>query len=286
MSKLNAEEYKCFEDIKTIREDGSEFWSARALAPILDYAKWENFFKVIKRAMTACENSGHLVSDDFPEVRKIVNAGAAVKPVKDYELSRYACYLIVQNGDPRKEIIALGQTYFAIQTYRQEVADHFNELDEDNRRLVVRGDIKQWNQMLAETAHKAGVITNEEFAVFQNAGYIGLYGGLDVEDIHRKKNLEVGQKILDYMGSTELIANLFRISQTEEKLRKDQVNNARKATSVHYNVGKEVRTAIQKIGGTMPEDLPTPEKSIQQIEMEQMERLRNKAKKGKLMLDE
>ena len=140
--------------------------------------------------------------------------------------------------------------------------------------------------MLAETAHKAGVITNEEFAVFQNAGYIGLYGGLDVEDIHRKKNLEVGQKILDYMGSTELIANLFRISQTEEKLRKDQVNNARKATSVHYNVGKEVRTAIQKIGGTMPEDLPTPEKSIQQIEMEQMERLRNKAKKGKLMLDE
>ena len=118
MSKLNAEEYKCFEDIKTIREDGSEFWSARALAPILDYAKWENFFKVIKRAMIACENSGHLVSDDFPEVRKIVNAGAAVKPVKDYELSRYACYLIVQNGDPRKEIIALGQTYFAIQTYK------------------------------------------------------------------------------------------------------------------------------------------------------------------------
>ena len=138
--------------------------------------KWENFAKVIKRAMIACENSGHSIPDDFPEVRKIVEAGVTTKPKKDYELSRYACYLIVQNGDPRKEVIALGQTYFAIQTYRQEVADHFNELDEDNRRLVVRGDIKQWNQMLAETAHNAGVITNEEFAIFQNAGYMGLYG--------------------------------------------------------------------------------------------------------------
>lgn len=133
--------------------------------------------------MIACENSGHSIPDDFPEVRKIVEAGVTTKPKKDYELSRYACYLIVQNGDPRKEVIALGQTYFAIQTYRQEVADHFNELDEDNRRLVVRGDIKQWNQMLAETAHNAGVITNEEFAIFQNAGYMGLYGGLDVEGI-------------------------------------------------------------------------------------------------------
>lgn len=133
--------------------------------------------------MIACENSGHSIPDDFPEVRKIVEAGVTTNPKKDYELSRYACYLIVQNGDPRKEVIALGQTYFAIQTYRQEVADHFNELDEDNRRLVVRGDIKQWNQMLAETAHNAGVITNEEFAIFQNAGYMGLYGGLDVEGI-------------------------------------------------------------------------------------------------------
>ena len=286
MKELKAKEYKRFEDIKQIRTDGTEFWSARELAPALEYTKWENFQNVIKRAMIACENSGHSVEDDFPEVRKIVDAGIASKPVKDYELTRYACYLIVQNGDPRKEVIALGQTYFAIQTYRQEVADHFNELDEDRRRLVVRGDIKQWNQMLAETAHNAGVITNEEFAIFQNAGYMGLYGGLDVDDIHKRKNLEVGQKILDYMGSTELIANLFRISQTEEKLRKDEVDNAKTATSIHYSVGKEVRSAIEKIGGTMPEDLPTPEKSIQEIEKEQMARLKAKAKAGKLMLDE
>lgn len=286
MSNLIAQEYKCFEDIKRIRDDGTEFWSARELAITLDYIKWENFSKVIKRAMIACQNSGHDVADDFPEVRKIVNAGATSKPVLDYELSRYACYLIVQNGDPRKELIALGQTYFAIQTYRQEVAEHFNQLSEDNRRLVIRGDIKQWNQLLVETAYDAGVITNEEFAVFQNAGYMGLYGGLDVEDIHERKGLEAGQKILDYMGSTELIANLFRISQTEEKLRKDEVVGAKRATDVHYSVGKEVRTAIEKIGGTMPEDLPTPEKSIQQIEKEQMARLKAKAKRGKLMLDE
>lgn len=286
MSTLIAQEYKRFENIKRIRNDATEFWSARELAVALDYVKWENFSKVIKRAMIACENSGHNVADDFPEVRKIVDAGVTSKSVIDYELSRYACYLIVQNGDPRKEVIALGQTYFAIQTYRQEVAQHFNQLSEDNRRLVIRGDIKQWNQLLAETAYDAGVITNEEFAVFQNAGYMGLYGGLDVDDIHEKKGLEVGQKILDYMGSTELIANLFRISQTEEKLRKDEVMGAKRATDIHYSVGKEVRTAIEKIGGTMPEDLPTPEKSIQQIEKEQMARLKAKAKRGKLMLDE
>lgn len=286
MSDLIAKEYKCFEDIKKTRPDGSEYWNARELAPVLDYNKWENFHKVIKRAMIACENSGHEIACDFPEVRKIVNAGATTKPVLDYELSRYACYLIVQNGDPRKEVIALGQTYFAIQTYRQEVADHFNQLDEDSRRLVVRGDIKQWNQLLAETARNAGVITAEEFAIFQNAGYMGLYGGMSVDDIHRRKGLAIGQKILDYMGSTELIANLFRISQTEEKLRKDRVEDADTATSVHYAVGSEVREAIRKIDGTMPEDLPTPKKSIAQLEKEQMQRLKQKATDGQLMLDE
>ena len=286
MSKLIAKEYKCFEDIKHVREDGTEFWYARDLALALDYVQWRNFEKVLKRAMIACENSGHDANCDFAEVSKIVEAGATTKPMRDYELTRYACYLIVQNGDPRKEIIALGQTYFAIQTYRQEVADHFNQLDEDSRRLVVRGDIKQWNQPLAETARNAGVITAEEFAIFQNAGYMGLYGGLDVDDIHKKKGLEVGQKILDYMGSTELIANLLRISQTEEKLRKDQISDASTATSVHNTVGREVRKAIKEIGGTMPEDLPTPEKSIAQIEKEQMARLKEKAKNGQLMLDE
>ena len=149
--------------------------------------------------MIACENSGHEVEYDFVEVSKIVEAGAASKPIKDYELTRYACYLIVQNGDPRKEVIALGQTYFSIQIYRQEIADHFNQLDEDRRRIVVRGYIKQWNQLLVETAHDAGVITNEEFAIFQNAGYMGLYGGLDVEDIHDRKGLTARQKILYYM---------------------------------------------------------------------------------------
>ena len=287
MSTLSAKEYKCFEDIKRVRPDGSEYWAARELAPVLDYAKWENFYKVIKRAMIACENSGRSTLECFPEVRKtspMPNGG--VKDILDYELSRYACYLIVQNGDPRKEVIALGQTYFAIQTYRQEVADRFNQLDEDSRRLVVRGDIKQWNQLLAETARNAGVITVEEFAIFQNAGYMGLYGGMTVDDIHRRKGLAIGQKILDYMGSTELIANLFRISQTEEKLRKDQVSTSDAATAVHYAVGNEVREAIRKIDGTMPEDLPTPEKSIAQLEREQMERLKQKAIDGQLMLDE
>ena len=287
MSKLIAKEYKCFEDIKHIRSDGTEFWYARELAVALDYTKWEKIKKVIKRAMIACENSGKDVSVCFPEVRKtskMPNGG--VKTIVEYELSRYACYLIVQNGDPRKEIIALGQTYFAIQTYRQEVADRFNELDEDSRRLIVRGDMRQWNQLLAETARNCGVITNEEFAIFQNAGYMGLYGGMTVDDIHRKKELEIGQKILDYMGSTELIANLFRISQTEEKLRKDGIDNSSDATAVHYSVGKEVRKAIEEIGGTMPEDLPTPEKSIAQIEKEQLQRLKQKAANGQLMLDE
>ena len=286
MSNIVGSEYKRFEDIKHIREDGSEYWSARELAHVLEYSKWENFRRVIKRAMIACENAGHNITDHFPEVSYSVEGGVAPRNKTDYELTRYACYLTVQNGDPRKEVIAFGQTYFAIQTYRQELADHYNQLDEDRRRLVVRGDIKQWNQLLVETAHDAGVITNEEFAIFQNAGYMGLYGGLDVNDIHERKNLKAGQKILDYMGSTELIANLFRISQTEEKLRKDKINGSEKATATHYEVGREVRTAIKKIGGTMPEDLPTPKKSIKQIEKEQMERLKKKAENGELMLDE
>ena len=284
MSNLQADEYRGFEEIKKIREDGTEYWNARELSEVLQYVQWRNFAKVIDRAKLACQNSGNKIEYDFAEVSKIVEAGATQKKVIDYELSRYACYLIVQNGDPRKEVIALGQTYFAIQTRRQEVADYFNQLDEDNKRLVVRGDIKQWNQMLLEAAHNAGVITNQEYAQFQNAGYMGLYGGLTVDDIHKRKQLNDNEKILDFMGSTELIANLFRISQTEEKLKKDNIQGCNKATATHYEVGFKVRKAIKDIGGTMPEDLPKPKKSIKEIEKEQLKRLKNK--KTKLMLDE
>ncbi len=284
MSTLIAKEYKSFEETKRISGDGTEFWYARELADVLEYVQWRNFSKVLARAMLACKNSGYKVSDHFAEVSKIVEAGVTSKPVIEYKLSRYACYLIVQNGDPRKEIIALGQTYFAIQTRRQEVADYFNQLDEDNKRLVIRGDIKQWNQMLAEAAHNAGVITDEEYAAFQNAGYMGLYGGMKVEDIHKKKGLKKNEKILDFMSSTELIANLFRISQTEEKLKKDKTATADEANEIHFLVGKEVRGTIERVGGTMPEDIPVPEKSITEVEKEQLKKL--KKPKKKLMLDE
>jgi DNA-damage-inducible protein D len=283
MSNLEAIEYKPFETIKHFSDDGSEFWNARELAVVLNYVQWRNFEKVLQRAILACKNSGYEVVDHFAEVSKIVEAGATSKPIVDYKLTRYACYLIVQNGDPRKEVIALGQTYFAIQTRRQEVADYFNQLDEDNKRLVIRGDIKQWNQMLAEAAHNAGVISNEEYTTFQNAGYMGLYGGLKVDDIHQKKGLKKTDKILDFMSSTELIANLFRISQTEDKLRKDNVSNSSDANETHFIVGREVRGTIERVGGTMPEDLPVPTKSISKIEREQLKRLKNN---NKLMLDE
>ncbi len=284
MSNLQAKEYKAFEAIKHIADDGSEFWYARELAILLEYVQWRNFAKVLDRAKLACKNSGYRAIDHFAEVSKIVEAGATSKPLIDFKLTRYACYLIVQNGDPRKEVIALGQTYFAIQTRRQEVADYFNQLDEDNKRLVIRGDIKQWNQMLAEAAHNAGVISNEEYAAFQNAGYMGLYGGMKVEDIHQKKGLKEKDKILDFMSSTELIANLFRISQTEEKLKKDLASTADDANEIHFIVGREVRGTIERVGGTMPEDLPTPNKSISDVEREQLKKL--KKRPNKLMLDE
>lgn len=285
MSTLKAKEYKSFETIKHLAIDGDEFWFARELAPVLEYVEWRNFAKVLDRAMLACKNSGYSVDDHFVEVNKTIKMPkTATKQVVEFQLTRYACYLIVQNGDPRKEVIALGQTYFAIQTRRQEVADYFNELDEDNKRLVIRGDIKQWNQMLAESAHNAGVISDEEYAAFQNAGYIGLYGGLKVEDIHKKKGLKKTDRILDHMSSTELIANLFRISQTDEKLKKDKAATADAANEIHFIVGREVRGTIERVGGTMPENLPVPNKSISTIEREQLKRL--KKHRGKLMLDE
>ena len=285
MSNLKAKEYQGFEQIKRTDEDGNEYWFARELAPILEYSKWENFKKVIDRSMLACRNSGFNVADHFPDVRKTVEMPSKAKPklIIDYKLSRYACYLIVQNGDPRKEIIAIGQTYFAIQTRRQEVADYFNQLDEDNKRLVIRGDIKQWNQMLAEAAHKAGIISDEEFAQFQNAGYMGLYGGETVQDIHTRKRLTPKHKILDYMNSQELIANLFRISLAEEKIRKEQIQGTDAATATHHQVGYEVRQAIERVGGILPENQPTPSKSIEEIQKEQLKKLKSQKK---LMLDE
>lgn len=285
MADLKAAEYKTFESIKHVRKDGTEYWWARELAPVLDYSKWQNFSKVLDRAMLACRNSGFDTADHFTEVSKMVEIGSGAKRKRvDFGLSRYACYLIVQNGDPRKEMIALGQTYFAIQTRRAEVADTFNQLDESNKRHVVRGNIKQWNQLLAEAAHNAGVLTDEDFAIFQNAGYMGLYGGMTVSDIHTKKGLKKNEKILDFMGSTELIANLFRISQTEEKLKRDDVGTAIEANNTHYEVAEKIRNAIIEMGATLPEELPKPDKSVQAVEREELRKLR---KSGKiLMLDE
>lgn len=283
--EILVNEYKSFEDIKHKRDDGSEFWLARELQKALEYSKWENFNKVINRAMLACKNAGYEIKEHFPEVRKpIITGKNRHQNIIDYELSRYACYLIVQNGDPRKEIIALGQTYFAIQTRRQELNDYFNSLDEENKRLVVRGDIKQWNQLLAETAHKAGVITDEEFATFQNAGYMGLYGGETVADIHKRKGLKPSEKILDFMASPELIANLFRISQTEEKIKNEFIQGADNATKAHYEVGSAVREAIKKVNGTLPENMETPKQSISEVEKKKLKELKKNAKK--LMLDE
>ena len=285
MADLNAKEYARFEDIKHTTKDGCEFWYARELSQTLEYTEWRNFSKVIDKAMLACKNSGFSFADHFVEVNKMVELGSGSKRnIKEYMLSRYACYLIVQNGDPRKEVIALGQTYFALQTRRQEIADAFNQLEEDNKRLVIRGEVKSWNSMLAEAAHRAGITEQVEYAEFQNAGYMGLYGGLRVADIHARKGLTSEQKILDHMGSEELGANLFRITQTEAKMRRDAPQGLDEASELHFTVGKEVRQTIKKIGGTMPENLPTPEKSISQIEKEQLKRLKKDQKK--LMTDE
>ena len=276
-----------FENIKRYLDDGIEFWYARELQDVLEYTEWRNFKKVIDKAKIACDNSGNSVEDHFVDINKMVQIGSgADRIVDDIQLSRYACYLIVQNGDPRKEIIAIGQTYFAVKTRQQEVIENYDILTEEQKRLAIRNEIAAHNKALAEAANQAGITKPVEYAIFQNFGYKGLYGGMDMKAIHKHKGLKKSHKILDHMGSTELAANLFRATQTEEKLRRDKVCGKDEANKTHFEVGAKVRQTIKELGGTMPEDLPTPEKSIQQIEKEQMARLKGKAKKGKLMLDE
>lgn len=262
---------KLFEDIKYYNEFDMEFWYARELQEVLEYKDWRNFNKVIYKAKESCENSKNNVLDHFVEVDKMVTIGSgAEREIKDIMLSRYACYLIVQNGDPKKESIALGQTYFAVQTRKQELAEQFTELTEDKKRLAIRNELREHNKNLAEAAKDAGVETHQEYAIFQNYGYMGLYGGMKASDIQKSKGLKPSQKILDYMGSTELAANLFRATQTEEKLRREQIQGKENANKTHFEVGKKVRQTIEELGGTMPEKLPNSEKSIKQIEKEQI----------------
>ena len=259
-----------FEDIKHINEYGEEFWYARELQSVLEYAKWENFSNVISKAKEACANSGFSVKDHFPDVRKMVEIGSgAGRKIDDIMLSRYACYLIVMNGDPKKEVIAVGQTYFAVKTRQQEMIENYDELTEDQKRLAIRNEMIAHNKSLAEAAQISGVIDAKDYAIFQNKGYQGLYGGLGAKEIHARKGLKKSQKILDHMGSTELAANLFRATQTDEKLRRENIKGKENANRTHYEVGAKVRQTIKELGGTMPEDLPTPSKSIQQIEKEQ-----------------
>ena len=266
-----------FESIKHVNEYSNEFWYARELQSIHEYTEWRNFQKLIEKAQTACENSDMAVDECFVEVNKtspMPNGG--VKLIDDYILSRYACYLIVMNGDPRKEVIAVGQTYFAVKARQQELIDHYDELSEDQKRLAIRKEMKAHNKSLAEAAQKAGVIKSYDFAIFQNYGYQGLYGGLGAKEIHARKGLKENEQILDHMGSTELAANLFRATQTDEKLRRENIRGKEKANQTHYEVGRKVRQTIAELGGTMPEDLPTPEKSIKQIESEQKKRINGK----------
>lgn len=263
-------DHQPFEAIKQIGDSGMEFWSSRALSKLLEYSEYRHFTPVLARAREACTNSDQLAQDHFEEILAMVKIGSgAQRELSDVKLSRYACYLVVQNGDPSKPVIAAGQTYFALQTRRQELEDDkaFKSLREDEKRLFLRNELKEHNKHLVETAQQSGVETALDFAVFQNHGYKGLYGGLDQKAIHERKGLKKSQKILDHMGSTELAANLFRATQTEEKLRRDEVSTKQRANQTHYEVGQKVRQTIKDLGGTMPESLPSPDKSIQQLEI-------------------
>ncbi len=263
-----------FEAIRRENEDGSEYWSARDLARLLDYRQYNKFTRAIEKAEEACLNSGQLVSDHFTHVSEMVNIGSGAQRRFDTVfLSRYACYLIIQNADPSKPIVALGQTYFTVQTRRQEIADEVAELPEDQLRIMRRSQLAVNNRQLAETAQGVGVITSRDFAIFQDHGYMGLYNGLKAKDIHARKQLKKKEEILDWMNSDELAANAFRSSLARQKLEREQVQNKENANDTHREVGKIVRKAIEEAGGTMPEDMPTPATSVQQIARDEQLRI-------------
>ena len=264
-----------FEELKHTDEFGNEYWEGRELMTALGYTNWQRFSGVINRAMTACRSSNYKKSDHFISADKMVDVGSKAKrEIEDYKLSRYACYLIAQNGDSRKKVIALAQTYFAVQTRKQEILEkNYNELTEDEKRLYQRNLTKKGNYSLNQAAKNAGVVN---FDKFHNYGYKGLYDGETADDIAKRKGLRYREEILDNMGSSELIMNLFRIDQTEAKLKRENIQGEANADKAHYNVGKIVRNAIKKAGGTMPEDLSTPEKSIKELEREKQKEITNK----------
>ena len=266
-----------FDGIRHEDEHRKEFWSARELYKLLGYSTWQKFQKAIEQAQIACENSEQAVSDHFNlQVKMIIAGKGSKRKTDDYRLSRYACYLIVQNADPNKPIVALGQTYFAYQTRRQEINDELAlaNLPEDQKRLIFRSLMSTYNVRLVEAAKQAGVVEPSDFATFQDHGYMGLYDGMRENDIHARKGLQPEDKILDHMVSEELGANIFRATQADAKLRRDLVDTKGQANTTHYRVGQEVREAIKRLGGTMPEDLPTPEKSIQELQREEQQRLK------------
>ncbi len=267
MNKLEKSDNKTFEDIRHVDESGFEYWYARELQLVLDYKEWRKFEGVIKKAIDACENSGISALEHFVGADKLSKrANNAEVLIRDYKLTRYACYLIAQNGDSRKKVIALAQTYFAIQTRKQEISEReYSLLTEDEKRFYQRNLTRKGNYSLNQTAKNAGV---KNFDKFHNSGYKGLYNGETADDIARRKGLRYREDILDNMGSDELIANLFRISQTEQKLKRDKVKSEKEANDAHYTVGKNIREVIAKNGGTMPEKLPTPKKSLKQLEKE------------------
>lgn len=275
MNKLEKNNNKTFEDIKHIDENGIEFWYARELMTILQYANWQNFEKIIEKAKISCKNSDINVFEHFTDVNKLSKrANNAEVTINDYKLTRYACYIIAQNGDSRKKVIALAQTYFAVQTRKQEISEkEYSSLTEDEKRFYQRDLTRKGNYSLNQTAKKSGV---KNFDKFHNAGYKGLYNVETADDIAKRKGLRYREDILDNMGSAELIANLFRISQTEQKLRKDNVKTEKEANETHYTIGKNIREVIAKNGGTMPEDLPTPKKSLKQLEKENSKSLKKK----------